>query len=91
MAEGNKSNDSMEITRRVRPARNMADVKIWHCSGCGVVHMSVKDMILNFGREEFPAFTEAVVDINYSGWNSEHSIIDLGEHDVNVHANAIVH
>ena len=81
----------MEITRKVRPAKNMADVKIWHCGGCGVVHMSIKDMVLNFNREEFATFTEAVVDINYSGWHSEHSIIDLAEHDVNVHANAIVH
>ncbi len=81
----------MEITRTARPAGNMADVKIWHCDGCGVVHMSVKDMVLNFDREEFVTFTQAVVDINYSGWQSEHSIIDLGEHDVNINANAIVH
>lgn len=81
----------MEITRTARPARQMADVKIWHCSGCGVVHMSVKDMILNFNREEFATFTGAVVDINYSGWHNDHAIIDLGEHDASIHANAIVH
>lgn len=81
----------MEIKRTVRPVRQMADIKIWHCGGCGVVHMSVKDMILNFDREEFAAFTEAVVDINYSGWHSEHSIIKLSGHDSNVHADAIVH
>ncbi|MBK7392752.1 MAG: hypothetical protein IPI64_05535 [Chloracidobacterium sp.] len=81
----------MEITRTARPAGNMADVKIWHCGGCGVVHMSVKDKVLNFDREEFAMFTEAVVDINYSGWQSEHSIIDLGEHDVNIYAKEIVH
>jgi len=83
----------MEIQRTVRPEKEMADVKIWYCAGCGVAHMSVKDMVLNFPRDEFAAFTESVVEINYSGWTRSNpfSLIDLGEHDANFHANASIH
>lgn len=70
----------------------MADVTVWHCGGCGVVHMSVGKMVLNFTRDEFANFTEAIVDINYSGWPVPgDSIIDLIEHDAEIYANAVVH
>ena len=83
----------MEIVRSARPVREMADVKIWPCSGCRAVHMAVKDMVLNFTRNEFAAFTEAVVDINYSGWESlnDSGLIDLTDHDPERFANAILH
>jgi hypothetical protein len=83
----------MEIKRSAKPAREKADVKLWYCVGCGVVHLSVKDFVLNFPREEFAAFTESVVEIHYSGWESADpfSVIDLGEHDADFHANATVH
>jgi len=82
----------MEITRTARPARKMANVTVWHCAGCGVVHMSLGKMILNFTRDEFANFTETVVDINYSGWSVPgDSIIDLIEHDAEIYANAVVH
>lgn len=82
----------MEITRRTESAKEIADVKLWHCAGCGVVHMSVKDMMLNFSREEFWAFTETVVEINYCGWQKANpsSLIDLGEHDAATHADGII-
>ena len=49
-------------------------------------------MVLNFTRDEFANFTEAVVDINYSGWRVPgDSIIDLVEHDAEFYANAVVH
>lgn len=83
----------MEITRNVKPTREAANVKLWYCAGCAVVHMSVKDTVVNFPRAEFAAFTESVVEINYSGWISTDpfSIIDLGEHDFATHAKAKVH
>ncbi|MBK8466460.1 MAG: hypothetical protein IPL32_11570 [Chloracidobacterium sp.] len=83
----------MEIIRSAKPTKEMTDVKLWHCVGCGVVHMSVKNMVLNFPREEFAAFTESVVEINYSGWETPNpfSLIDLGEHDARTHTNCSVH
>lgn len=82
----------MQITRTAKPARKMANVRIWHCRGCGVVHMSVGKMVLNFNCDEFADFAEAVVDINYSGWPSrETSIFDLIEHDAESYVNAVVH
>jgi len=70
----------------------MADVKIWQCRGCDVVHMGVGEMVLNFSREDFASFTEDVVAIHYNGWASEkHSIIDLVEHDADSYADAIFH
>ena len=82
----------MDITRTARPAKNMANVHLWHCGGCGVVHMSVGKMVLNFTRDDFAHFTDAVVDINYSDWRVPgDSIIDLVEHDAEMYAKAIVH
>jgi hypothetical protein len=81
----------MEIVRSARPMREMADVKMWHCGGCRVVHMAVKDIVLNFTREEFAKFTEAVVDITYSGWEAETGILDLVEHDSERFADAVLH
>jgi hypothetical protein len=70
----------MQIMRTARPAKERADVKMWHCGGCGVVHMSVGKMVLNLGREEFAELTEAVLDLSTSGWldgKRSYSIIDL--------------
>lgn len=82
----------MQITRMARPKREMADVKLWPCEGCGVVHMSVGKMLLNFTRDEFAAFTSAVNDVAVTsnlGSAKAYSIIDLiaseedpGSHDV---------
>ena len=80
----------MEIVRSAKPMRDTANVKLWHCSGCKAVHMSVRDMVLNFTREEFAAFTEAVVDINYSGWDVHSSLLDLSEHDAEIYANVVL-
>ncbi len=58
----------------------MADLNVWHCPGCGVVHMSVGKTVVNFTREEFSKFADSVVDIQCSGWyrtGEEHSVIDL--------------
>ncbi len=80
----------MEITRRAK--RHTAEVKIWQCRGCEVVHMAVGDMVLNFSREDFAAFTEDVVSINYSAWTTKgNSIIDLVEHDTDAWADAVFH
>lgn len=70
----------MEITRAVRPGRQMTDVKLWHCCDCDAVHMTVKELTFNFNRDEFAAFADAVVDISYRAWNSyeRKSIADLG-------------
>ncbi len=81
----------MDIVRTAKPKREFTDVKIWHCRGCGVAHMSVKGMVLNFSREEFAAFTEAVVDINYSGWLTGHHTFDIREHDIDLTSTAAVH
>ena len=81
----------MEIIRTAKPEKKMADVNVWLCEGCGVVHMALDKTVVNFTREEFGKFTESVVDINYSGWlpgSGEHSIIDLassGTHDTKGH------
>ena len=81
----------MEIVRSAKPMRETANVKIWHCTGCNAVHMSVRDMVLNFTREEFAAFTEAAVDINYSGWDVHgDGLLDLTEHDGDIYANAVL-
>lgn len=81
----------MQITRSARPVRETAGIKLWHCVGCGVVHMSVKDVVLNFSREEFSTFTEAVVVTNYDGWQTERGIIDLVDHDADSYADAVMH
>lgn len=83
----------MRITRTAKPPRKLADVKLWHCTGCAVVHMSVKDMVLNFTREEFSAFSDAVVDIECTSWpvTEGRVLLDLDEHDSVFHANAVVH
>ncbi|MEP6945903.1 MAG: hypothetical protein ABJA02_08305 [Acidobacteriota bacterium] len=70
----------MEITRTAKPARNLANVTVWHCAGCGVMHMSVGKTVVSFTRDEFADFTESVVDIDCSGWTAvsgEHSIVGL--------------
>jgi len=70
----------MEIIRSARPAKEMTGIKIWHCAGCGVVHLAVKEMVLNFSRDDFAAFPEAVIDIHYTGWphaGYDNSLIDL--------------
>lgn len=86
----------MEITRTANPVRNMADLKLWHCAGCGVVHMSVGKMLLNFNREEFADFTDAVVETSTAGWPQDgraYSIIDLvaTEDDADIHKAGLVH
>lgn len=78
----------MEITRTLRPNRQMTDVKLWHCSDCDAVHMSVKEMMFNFTRDEFAAFADAVVDISYQAWpvhSSEMSIVDLASRGETLH------
>lgn len=70
----------------------MADVKIWQCRGCDVVHMGVGGMILNFSREDFASFTEDVLAIHYDGWSTgKNKIIDLVEHDAENYADAVFH
>lgn len=70
----------MEITRTAKPIKKTADLTVWHCSGCGVVHMSVGEMVVSFDRDEFAKFVETAVDIHYTGWSGQAdggSIIDL--------------
>lgn len=70
----------MEITRTARPARAQADVKLWVCGGCDVVHMSVGKTVLSFDRSEFSEFAEAVTDLRTAEWASNgkaFSIVDL--------------
>jgi hypothetical protein len=81
----------MEIVRKAKPSRELMDVKMWHCGGCRVVHMAIKDVVLNFTREEFANFTEAVVDINYGGWDKDPGLLDLIEHDSERFADAVLH
>lgn len=71
----------MEITRMAKLSNSSANIAVWQCCGCGVVHMSVGKMVLDFTLEEFTRFTESVVDVNYSGWarvSPEHPVYDLG-------------
>ncbi len=82
----------MQITRTAKPVRNVANVHLWYCGGCRVVHMSIGKMVLNFSREEFVDFTDAVVDINYSTWPArQHSVFDLIDHDADSYVTAVVH
>lgn len=70
----------MEITRKVRPARTQADVKLWICGGCDVVHMSVGKTVLSFNQREFSVFANAVTELRGAEWASESgtfSILDL--------------
>ena len=70
----------MEITRTARPARAQADVKLWICRGCDVVHMSVGKTVLSFDRPEFSDFANAVTDLTSAEWASNgkaFSILDL--------------
>jgi len=70
----------MEITRTARPARTQADVKLWICGGCDVVHMSVGKTVLSFDRREFSDFSNAVTDLSSAEWASTgeaFSIVDL--------------
>lgn len=70
----------MEITRTAKPIKKTADLTVWHCGGCGVVHLSVGDKVVSFDRDEFTKFVETAVDIHYSGWSGQAnggSIIDL--------------
>ena len=70
----------MEITRTARPARAKADVKLWICGGCDVVHMSVGKTVLSFDRREFSEFAGAVTDLSSAEWASRgtaFSILDL--------------
>lgn len=70
----------MEITRSARPARRQAEVKLWICGGCDVVHMSVGKKVLSFSRSEFSDFANAVTDITSTEWASSgnaFSILDL--------------
>ena len=60
----------MEITRSARPARKQADVKLWICGGCDVVHMSVRKTVLSFDRHEFSDFANAVTDLSSAEWAS---------------------
>lgn len=56
----------MDITQTATADPRLSDVKLWHCRGCGVVHMSVGGRVMNFHRQEFAAFAEAVVEAQYS-------------------------
>ncbi len=70
----------MEITRTAKPITKKADITVWHCPRCEVVHMSVGEKIVSFNRDEFTKFVETAVDIQYSGWSVQAnggSIIDL--------------
>lgn len=78
----------MEITRTARPARTQADVKLWICNGCEVVHMTVGKTVLSFDRREFSDFANAVSDISSSDWvdsGNAFSIVDL----IAMHADTI--
>jgi len=70
----------MEITRTARPNRTQADVKLWICGGCDVVHMSVGKTVLSFDRHEFSEFASAVTDLSSAEWanrGTAFSILDL--------------
>jgi hypothetical protein len=70
----------MEITRTARRARTQADVKLWVCGGCDVVHMSVGKTVLSFDRNEFSEFADAVTDLSSAEWangRKRFSIVDL--------------
>lgn len=86
----------MQITRMARPKKEMANVKLWSCEGCGVVHMSVGKVLLNFSREEFADFAGAVNDVAVTsklGAGKAYSIIDLiaSEDDHGSHDARFVH
>lgn len=50
------------------PGRKAVD--LWYCAGCEAVHILAGDVRLSFDRDEFNAFTEKAVDLNFRGWPS---------------------
>ncbi len=74
----------MEITRTATPSRNMAELDVCHCPGCGVVYLSIGEKVVSFDREAFAKLVETAVDIHYSGRGAlsvEYSILDLAAMD----------
>lgn len=71
----------MQIVRTVKPGSKTADLKLWHCEGCGVVHMSVGKMMINFDRAEFADFADAVAEVASTPGGDRYSIIDLAAGD----------
>jgi len=70
----------MEITRTARPLGKKADLKLWICQGCDVVHMSVGRNVLSFNRHEFSDLANAVGDLCSAEWAKDiraFSILDL--------------
>lgn len=48
-----------------------ANLEVWNCRGCKAVHISAGNVRLSLDREEFEAFTEAVVNIYCGEWFGE--------------------
>jgi len=71
----------MQITRTVKPNGTAKELAVWHCSGCGVVHLSVGGNLLNISQDEFSAFAESIADIQYPLWQMTEPVtraVDLG-------------
>ncbi len=45
-------------------------VQIWFCGGCRAVHMNVGNLRIDFDRERFSSFAEAVADIHYISYET---------------------
>ncbi|MGD9587345.1 MAG: hypothetical protein AB7Q37_09020 [Pyrinomonadaceae bacterium] len=70
----------MEITRTARPLRKRAEVRLWICGACDVVHMSADKSVLSFDRSEFSELANAVGDLYSAEWvqnGKALSILDL--------------
>ena len=73
---------TMEREMTVNPKSKTSDVKVWHCRGCGVVHLAIGERVVNFRRDEFEAFTQAVVDTNYASAAAVNGLTPLLDHVV---------
>lgn len=39
------------------------EVNLWYCDGCRMVHLSAAGVTINFNKEEFERFSDAVVEL----------------------------
>lgn len=69
----------MDIIHTATGGQQLSDVKLWHCRGCGVIHLAIGGRVMNFHRSEFSAFADAVIDAQYSLAESESHIPSIME------------
>lgn len=57
-------------------------LSLWYCVGCRRVHLRTGEVAISFDSREFAQFTEAVVDVYYSGgWEMSQWALPRAEED----------